>query len=85
MERGTDPRGRPFPAAFFPVGSEEFGTAKDWMRDPCYDLGTGFEKFAESVHRYYADREAWQAANNLTRLVQWRFTVASAMVEEACK
>ena len=54
--------------------------ARQWQQDPCWDLPEELQWFGEKVSAHRAGRDRWNRANSLTRLVQWRWAYAGAML-----
>lgn len=57
--------------------------AREWFQYPCYDIKDEELKwFQEAWEKFWQDVKAWKAQNSMSRLKQWRYYYADAMLTE---
>ena len=67
------------------VNARTWATA--WLEDGSWDLPDEpkWQAWQEACQAYYTGRHAWELADRMARIVQWRFAYANAMFQERRK
>lgn len=71
---------------FMALGCKEHqDIAKSWKDDPCFDLPEELAWFGKKVVAHRAARDKWNRDDAISRLIQWRWYYADAMIAQRGK